>query len=203
MAGGRPRGFDVEEALDRAVEVFWRQGYDGTSIADLTEAMGINPPSLYAAFGNKRSLFDRAVDHYSAARRHYVETAVAQPTALAAARTLLAGVVEAATQPDLPAGCLTIQGGLACSDSDREVAAALAQRRRATQEAMLARFEKAVEDGDLPPDTDCDVLAGYVATVAQGLNVQAASGVSRDRLLAFAEAAMAAIPRPRVEASHS
>jgi AcrR family transcriptional regulator len=109
MPGGRTRTFDVDVALDLAVELFWRQGYEGTSIADLTAAMGIAPPSLYAAFGNKRELFRAATDRYLESRRHYLDRALAEPTARLVARRFLIGTVEASTLPGRPQGCLTVQ----------------------------------------------------------------------------------------------
>lgn len=196
MSGRQRRAFDLDEALDKAVELFWRQGYEGTSIADLTAAMGINPPSLYAAFGNKRALFEKATDRYTAQRAHYLQSALAEPTAHEAAHTLLTGTVLSATDPADPAGCLTVQAALACRADDQDVAAFLARRRRATEDALHDRFVRAVADGDLSPGTDCATLARYVATVAQGLNVQASGGATRDDLFAVADTAAGAVPGP-------
>src|SRR6478752_8329148 len=111
-ARGRPRGFDTDEALDRAVEVFWRQGYEGTTLDDLTGAMGINRPSLYAAFGNKEATFRRAVERYSQVDMSYVAEALAQTTTRAVAEHYLRSNVVAITRPGKPAGCLSVQGGL-------------------------------------------------------------------------------------------
>ncbi|ALJ19608.1 TetR/AcrR family transcriptional regulator [Microbacterium sp. No. 7] len=194
MPRGRTREFDIERALDQAIDVFWRQGYEATSIADLTAAMGINPPSLYAAFGNKRQLFDRAVDKYIHCRSDYLKRAVAEPTGREAARTMLMGVVEGATLDGHPTGCLLLQGGLACADENLSVQEELTDRREQTRKAMQLRFDQAVADGDFPPSTDTAKLARYYATVATGLNVQAASGVPREELVETVELAMAAFP---------
>lgn len=194
MTRGRVREFDAGAALDQAVELFWRQGYEGTSVAQLTAAMGINPPSLYAAFGSKRELFSAATDRFIEGRKHYLERALAEPTAWSAARQFLVGTAEAATEPGRPAGCFTVQAAMACSDTDREVALAMAERRLATRLAMQRRFEQAVAGGDLASGTDCVALGRYVTTVAEGINVQAASGAGREELLGVAETAMIGMP---------
>ncbi|MFH9969976.1 TetR/AcrR family transcriptional regulator [Streptomyces mirabilis] len=181
--------------MDQAMDLFWRQGYEGTSIADLTATMGISPPSLYAAFGSKRQLFGQAADRYAASHIHYLETALTQPTARETARSMLTGTVEAATLPGRPVGCFNIQAALACRDTDHDVTELLAQRRRATHTALRTRFEQAVADGDLTAGTDCSALARYVVSVAQGINIEAAAGAARDELLAVVELAMAALPR--------
>src|SRR4051794_23528580 len=112
---GRPRAFDADAALGRAVEVFWRHGYEGTSLADLTEAMGINRPSLYAAFGNKEELFRRVVARYAQEEMAYAREALARPTAYGVIETFLRANVDALTHTDHPPGCLSVQGGLAGS----------------------------------------------------------------------------------------
>jgi len=196
MPRGRVRTFDADAALDRAVDLFARQGYEGTSIAELTEVMGINPPSLYAAFGNKRALFDRVVQRYAEHRRPYLEDVVGQPTAQLAAERFLVGAAEHDAQPGGPAGCLTVQGCLAGGDGERGVAEMLARRRSENQATLQRRLEQGAADGDLPADTDCAALARYLSTVAQGIAVQASGGASRDELLTVAQVALAAVPAP-------
>ncbi|WP_037801493.1 TetR/AcrR family transcriptional regulator [Streptomyces sp. LaPpAH-108] len=194
MPRGRRRAFDRDAALDTAMEMFWRRGYASTSVADLTSAMGINPPSLYAAFGNKRALFEEALRRYSKERARYLSEAMAEPTARAAVLRFLAGTAEAATLPDRPAGCMTVQGGLACAEEDREVVELLATYRAGTRQALLERFEKALADGDLPPGTDCAALARIVVATAEGLNVEAAAGATRQELAAAAALGAALVP---------
>src|SRR5213592_2988476 len=113
---GRPRAFDVDQALDQALKVFWRKGYQGASLPDLTRAMGINRPSLYAAFGNKQSLFKKAVERYSNGPAAFFTRALAQPTSRAVVQHLLKGGIDMVAAPGHPRGCLIVQGALACGD---------------------------------------------------------------------------------------
>ncbi|ARJ04330.1 TetR family transcriptional regulator [Cnuibacter physcomitrellae] len=191
---GRPREFDVEEALDRAIEVFWRQGYGGTSLTDLTEAMGVSRPSLYAAFGNKEETFKRAVDRYAEIDMAYVTEALAEPTALEVARRFLFDNVEAVTTPGRPPGCLSIQGGLAAGPEDAEIVRFLADRRSGGEARLAERFARARAVGDLASDEDPADLAKYLNTVSAGLAVQAAAGAPRDALHRVAERALRAFP---------
>jgi AcrR family transcriptional regulator len=191
---GRPRTFDVDKALDRALRMFWRKGYEGTTLPDLTRAMGINRPSLYAAFGNKEELFRKALDRYSEGPAAHVGQALNAPTARAVFERFLEGTVDLLTNPRNPRGCLAVQGALACGQEADSVRRELAARRLAAQDALRLRFEQAVADGDLPRDVDCGNLARYVATVAQGMAVQAAGGATRQELLCVMELALRAWP---------
>lgn len=191
---GRPREFDVDTALDKAIEVFWRQGYEGTSLTDLTDAMGINRPSLYSAFGNKEDTFKRAVDRYAVIDMAYVETALAAPTALEVARRYLRENAIAVTTPGKPAGCLSIQGGLSASPEDDRVVRYLAERRAAGEARFAERFARAIAEGDLPRSESAPELAKYLSTVSAGLAVQAAAGATRDDLLRVVERALRSFP---------
>ncbi|PRY12091.1 TetR/AcrR family transcriptional regulator [Kineococcus rhizosphaerae] len=193
-ARGRPRGFDADAALDRAVEVFWRHGYEGASLSDLTEAMGVNRPSLYAAFGDKEQLFHRAVARYAEVDMAYARAALAEPTAARVVAAFLRANVEALTRPDRPAGCLSIQGGLACGRDNGQVAEFLAASRLAGEATFADRFATAVADGDLPAGTDPATLARFVMAVSEGHAVHAAAGVGRADLLASVEFALRAVP---------
>lgn len=194
MTTGRPRGFDKEQALDRALEVFWRQGYEGASIADLTAAMGINPPSLYAAFGNKEALFCSALDRYGRVRTAYWSEAMAAPTAREVAEGLLRGTAKFLTDPCHPRGCLGVQGALACGEGGQSVRAALEARRAQAQAQIRDRLKRAKKDGDLPKDADVAALARYLSTLVEGMAVQAAAGASRKELLRVADMALRAWP---------
>jgi len=185
---GRPRAFDAEKALDSAMQVFWRKGYLGASLSDLTDAMGINRPSLYAAFGNKKSLFCKALDRYAKGPSSYLGEALQEATARAVIERLLRGVVDLLTDPRTPPTCLWVHGALSCGDdSMREEFAA---QRAAGLAALRTRFKRSVVDGDLPRDSDVDTLAHYVQTVNFGLTVQASTSATRKELLRIVEVAL-------------
>lgn len=194
MPGGRPRTFDVDTALDRALEVFWRQGYEGTSLPDLTKAMGINRPSLYAAFGNKENLFRKVLDRYDEGPAAYVREALHEPTARAVVERLLRGAVDLLTDPRHPPGCLMVQGALSCGEAADAIRQELASRRAAGVTALRQRLERARADGDLPTHTDPADLASYVATIIHGMAVQAAGGASRSELDRVMDTALRAWP---------
>ncbi|MFG1686013.1 TetR/AcrR family transcriptional regulator [Nonomuraea sp. NPDC049269] len=187
---GRPRKFDADEALERAVLTFWEHGYEGASTAHLADAMGISTTSMYAAFGNKEELFRKALERYTEGPSAYLAEALEEPTALGVATAILAGTVRTTTRPAQPHGCLGVQGALAASDSGREVRDLLVAWRNDSYSCVRERFQRAVDDGDLPPETDPGLLARYVTTLAFGIAVQAASGVGRDELQEMADAAL-------------
>jgi AcrR family transcriptional regulator len=194
MPIGRPREFDPDAALDHALAVFWRKGYEGTSLADLTRAMGINRPSLYAAFGNKEELFRRALDRYAEGPAAYVRAALHEPTARAVAERLLSAAIDVVTDRRNPRGCLLVQGALACGEAAESVRRELVARRLASEAALRERFKRARAAGDLPDDSDPSDLARYMMAVVQGLAVQAAGGASRAKLRRVAALALRAWP---------
>ena len=187
MAMGRPREFDVDKALDLALQVFWSKGYEGASMADLTEAMGITKPSLYAAFGNKEELFRKALDRYVDGPGGYVQVALAKPTARAVVEHLLYESANAVTDPNHPPGCLAVQGALSCGDAAESIKQELMARRANGEQDLRRRFERAVAEGDLPSGSDAADLAAYVSAILQGIAVQAAGGTSRSQLHKIAE----------------
>jgi len=191
---GRPREFDVDKALDAALQVFWRKGYEGASLPDLTGAMRINRPSLYAAFGNKEALFRKVVDRYASGPAAYVGEALEEPTARAVVERLLAGAVDLLSQPRSPRGCLMVQGALSCGDEADPIRRELASRRREGEAAVRGRLERALAEGDLPSGSDPAALARYVTTVMHGMAVQAAGGATRDELLEVVATALRAWP---------
>jgi AcrR family transcriptional regulator len=197
MPSGRTRQFDAEEALDRAMEVFWVRGYEGATLPELTAAMGINRPSLYAAFGNKEQLFRKALDRYGEGPVAFVARALREPTARGVAEGLFRGLVRLLGDNGNPRGCMVVHGALACGEGADPIRCELAARREAGVTAIRERFERAVRDGDLPEGTDCAALSRYVATVMQGLAVQAASGATENELRQVSELAMQAWPASR------
>ena len=140
MATGRPRTFCVDQALDIALKVFWKKGYEGTSIDDLTKAMGINRPSLYCAFGNKEELFRKALDRYAEGSGALVREAIGEPTARAAAEHLLCGAADGLTDPRHPPGCLAVQGALSCGEAAEPIRKELCARRAAAEESLRERL---------------------------------------------------------------
>ncbi|MBP2335148.1 AcrR family transcriptional regulator [Saccharothrix coeruleofusca] len=191
---GRPRGFDADEALERALLVFWERGYEGASLATLTEAMGISTTSMYAAFGNKEELFRKALERYSEGPSAYLARALEEPTALRVATAIVAGAIRTTTRPTGPNGCLGVQGALATGDSGRAARDLLITWRGNDYSRIRDRFQRAVDDGDLPEGADPALLARYVTTLTYGIAVQAASGVHRDELQEMADAALRGWP---------
>jgi AcrR family transcriptional regulator len=191
---GRPRSFDIDRALDRALVVFWRKGYDGASLSDLTKAVGVNRPSLYAAFGDKEALFRKALDRYLEGPAAYTQEGLKEPTARAVVERLLQGAADLNTAPRNPGGCLMVQGALACGEAADSVRQELTARRAAGEAAIRRRFERAKSEGDLPADTDPGDLARYIATILYGMAVQAAGGASRSKLQRTVEMALRTLP---------
>lgn len=188
MVKGRPREFDADEVLDKALMAFWQRGFEGTSISDLTEAMGINRPSLYAAFGNKENLFRLALDRYAELGPWAgFKDALSEPTAKRVAETLLLSAARGLTDPCHPAGCLAVQGAMSCSEASEAIKNELCSRRAAGEAELRQRFERAKAEGDLQPDSDPAALARYVSTLLQGMSVQAAGGASQQDLLGVVE----------------
>ena len=193
MGMGRPREFDADVALDQAMEVFWRHGYEGATIAQLTEAMGINPPSLYACFGNKEGLLKAALDRYTKLRGVWMNEVVAAPTARDVAERMLMGIAEKQTDPANPPGCLLVQGGIACGSGSENVPFELAARRAENEDQLRDRFVRAKAEGDLKPTSDPAALARYVSAVSVGMGVMASSGSDREALQQVASVAVQAV----------
>jgi AcrR family transcriptional regulator len=190
---GRPRAFDPETALDAAMRVFWQNGYEGASLSELTQAMNINRPSLYATFGDKATLFRKAMERYVEGPASYVETALKRPTARAAVEALFEGAVNLTTSQANPRGCLSIQAGTAGAEQD-PIRCEMARMRQAGVHAVQERLEQGQREGDLSSTVDVAALARYVTTVIRGLGIQAADGDTREDLMAVARTAMQAWP---------
>jgi AcrR family transcriptional regulator len=187
---GRPREFDIEKALDLAMDLFWRKGYEGTSLSDLTGTLGITRPSLYAAFGNKEALFRAVLDRYGARAGRYRPEALKASTAHAVAQGLLYGAADLHGDKRNPAGCLGVQGALACGDEAEPIRRELTLRRLAGEDAIRQRLKRAKAEGDLPADSNPADLARYLSVVIYGMTVQAAGGASRKELRSVADLAL-------------
>lgn len=191
---GRQREFDVAEALDAALCVFWRKGYEGASYTDLTQATGVERPALYSAFGNKEALFRRALERYYEHYLDFFPAALEQPTSREVAAHILRGAAELQTRYPDRTGCLGIHGVLAGSDDAEPIRLALIDARATAEATLRDRFERAQRDGDLPESANCAVLAAFVDAVAHGMAVQAKAGFSRDILEAIVDQALSTWP---------
>jgi AcrR family transcriptional regulator len=182
----------VDVALEKAMHVFWKHGYEGSSLDDLTAAMGINRPSLYAAFGNKEALFERAVDRYMEKYKALTADVATAPTAREAVRRLFDHAVNAATKGKVR-GCMLVQGALACGEASESIRRELIARRASNEAALRKRFERAAEAGEKLPAPPAD-LARYISAVLQGMAVQSSSGATADQLRAIANVALTGWP---------
>jgi AcrR family transcriptional regulator len=187
---GRPREFDLDDALAAALRVFWRKGYEGASLTDLTEEMGITRPSLYAAFGNKEALFRKALDLYEREKLAYIGEALKAPTSRQVAERLLRGALAMQTSDCQPVGCMRVLSSVSCGPEAESIRADLMARRQSSQRALCERMQKAKDEGDLPSHTDIEGLCAYLGAILGGLSVQASSGASRSQLEGLVETAL-------------
>ncbi len=184
----------MDQALAAALRVFWTKGYEGTSLSDLTDAMGITRPSLYAAFGNKEALFRKALDLYERDKLAYVQDALKQPTARAVAEHLLTGALANHTGDSEPKGCFNVISSVACGAEAESVRDHVVQRKESSHRALMERFRRAKDEGDLLPHVDPEGLTGFLTALLQGLSVQARSGAARSELEAMVQTSLAVWP---------
>jgi AcrR family transcriptional regulator len=192
---------DKEAALDAAVCLFWRHGYEGTSIADLTAAMGVTPPSLYAAFGSKEALYRDVLAHYldREGERERTEAFRQEPSAYRAIEAYLRDLVRHFVNPAKPTGCMIASSFLRCATENKAAADAVAALRAVALEKMRLKFEEAKRDGQLPKTTNPAALARFYSAIMQGMSTQACDGASLHMLNSLVDIALAAWPgtRPR------
>ncbi len=192
---GRPRSFDRAKALEAALRTFWKLGYEPASVPELCSAMGVNPPSMYAAFGSKAALFIEAMEHYE---RSYWEEPGRRFLAEPDLRRAVAGYFDDAARillsPETPCGCMVVLAAVNLADSAGEVAQAVRRLRMATKEMFALRLRKAAGEGLIPPDTDIPALAGTLNALLEGLSLQARDGLSQNELRAMAAHAASLIP---------
>lgn len=191
---GRPREFCADAALAAALRLFWAKGYEGTSLSDLTEAMGITRPSLYAAFGNKEQLFRQALDLYEREKLAYVGQALEQPTARAVAKRLLEGALATVSGDCEPRGCLGVISSTACGSEAESIRAEVLKRGRIVHQACVERMQRAIDEGDFFGSTDAGAITKYLMAVLQGMSVQAGAGSSRKELESIVETTLAMWP---------
>ncbi len=191
---GRPLAFNQDEALDKALKVFWARGYEGATMAEFTEALGINKPSIYAAFGNKEELFRKALARYTTGQVAFVGEAMKEPTARQVVEKFLMQAVDFFSDKNTPSGCMIVQGALTCSQSSSAIQQELIAYRKSFEASFGKRFDSAKEQGDLPQHVNTKQLAKYIATIHQGMSVQATSGATKEELLAIKEIALSSWP---------
>ena len=187
---GRPLAFNQKDALDKALNVFWSRGYEGASMAELTEVLGINKPSIYAAFGNKEALFRKALARYTTGPVAFVGEAMKEPTARQAVEKLLMQAVDFFCDKSTPNGCMIVQGALTCGQSSLAIQQELIAYRGHFEATLTKRFELAKEQGDLASTVNTKHMSKYIATIHQGMSVQATSGATREELEAIVEMAL-------------
>ena len=179
---GRPREFCIDTALAAALRVFWSKGYEGASLSELTEAMGVTRPSLYAAFGNKEALFRKALDLYEREKLAFMSAALEAPTARGVAERILTNALAMQTSSCGPRGCLSVISSVACGAEAESIKAEVVARRASSEAALRERFERARTEGDFAADVEPAALVRYLMTILQGMAVQAGSGVPRESL---------------------
>jgi AcrR family transcriptional regulator len=191
---GRPREFDRDEALLRAMELFWAQGYEGATLADLQRVMGgITAPSLYAAFGSKEALFREAVALYNEiCGGPLVKALLEGPTARASMEAWLRVAVDSFCRPGSPRGCLVVQSAINCMPANKGVEDFMREQRLRREKVIQQRLRRGVTEGDVPAATNLNALAAFYASVVDGLSLRARDGASHKTLMSIVDYAMAA-----------
>jgi AcrR family transcriptional regulator len=187
---GRPISFDKDAALEAAMLLFWERGFEGASMADLTQAMGLNPSSIYAAFGDKHALFSLAVKRYLDSRAQYAAEALEEPTLEKVIRALFDNTVSFLTTPGHPQTCMTLAGAMGCSVDAAPTRELMAEVRRQNQAAIRERLLKARKNAELSKEINVDDYTRYLSSILAGLSVQAANGSTKVELKGTAQMAL-------------
>lgn len=188
---GRQKSFDTDQVIEQAMLLFWERGYEAASMADLSAAMGLNPPSIYAAFGNKQALFERCAAHYAQSVAAYAPRALAgEATAAQALHRYVFEAIGAFSSEDRPKGCLLVSAATNCGKSSLGAQDLLAGYRQASEAMIADRIRRGIEEGDMPASAEPGLLAKYVAVLIQGLAAQARDGATADELHSVAELAL-------------
>jgi len=191
---GRPREFNADDALAEALRIFWSKGYEGASLTELTEAMGITRPSLYAAFGNKEQLFRQALDLYEREKLAYINVAMQQPTARSVAKWLLEGSLAIYTGDAGPRGCLRVINATACGAEAECIREEVNKRGQIFLKSLVTRMQRAIDEGDFDGPVDAETISKYLIAILQGISVQAGAGSTRKELEAVVRQALAMWP---------
>ena len=187
---GRPISFDKDAALEAAMLLFWERGYEGTSMADLTQAMGLNPSSIYAAFGDKHALFSLAVQRYMETQAQYAKKALEEPTLEAVVRALFDNTIEFLTTPGHPPTCMTLAGAVGCSVDATPARDIMTEIRKQNEAAIRKRFLQARRSGELSKDINVEDYTRYLSSILAGLSIQAANGSTKAELMRTAQMAL-------------
>ena len=190
---GRPRSFDRETALQKAMHVFWAKGYEGTTMMDLVEAIGVKAPSVYAAFGNKDKIFNEAVELYAKLMAEGPFKELEHPDIYEAVKNSLNRSIDIYTSPTNPASCLIMTAAINCAPESKAHEDELRSYRLGYKEIFKNRFDQALEDGQLKVSGDPELLADYFLTVTQGLAIRAKDGANKKTLQATADIALLGI----------
>lgn len=196
MKPGRPRAFDLDAAIDTAMLIFWEKGYDGTTLSDLTEAFGIQRGSFYKAFGSKEALFERVLERYQKTVASYTVDALEQPTAMKVITETWRSAADASTGLDTPNGCLIVQAALGVTSDSSLAHDELTRIRNDHRARLMSRFDRAINDGDLPSGTNTGALADYVVAVQWGISVRARTGGTREEVQAMVDFALLHLEAP-------
>lgn len=192
---GRPRAFDLEKALRAALKIFWQKGYEPASVAELCKAMDINPPSLYCSFGNKAALFLEAVRYYE--KQYWEEPGrrfMEEPDIYLAVKNFFNESAEILLSPETPCGCMLVLAAVNISEEEKEIIESIRNMRQATKKMFAERLRRAIQDGQIPPDTDVPALSSALNTLLEGMSLQSRDGIFQSELKAIAAYATSMLP---------